>query len=28
VRNRVGREVVSPRGDIVAGEIEAGTEEP
>jgi voltage-gated potassium channel len=27
VRNRVGRQVVSPRGDIVAGEIAAGTEE-
>ncbi len=27
VRDRVGREVVSPRGDIVAGEIEAGREE-
>jgi voltage-gated potassium channel len=27
VRDRVGREVVSPRGDIVAGEIIAGTEE-
>ncbi len=28
VRDRVGREVVSPTGDIVAGEIAAGTEEP
>lgn len=28
VRDRVGREVVSPRGDIVADEITAGTVEP
>ena len=28
VRDRVDREVVTPRGDIVAGEIEAGIEEP
>jgi voltage-gated potassium channel len=28
VRDRVGREVVSPRGDIVAGELRAATEEP
>jgi len=27
VQDRVGREVVSPTGDIVAGEIRAGTEE-
>lgn len=28
VRDRVGREVVSPRGDIVAGELRVATEEP
>jgi voltage-gated potassium channel len=28
VRDRVGREVVSPRGDIVAGELKDATEEP
>ena len=28
VRDRVGREVVSPRGDIVAGELKAAVEEP
>src|SRR5215831_2362012 len=28
VRDRVGRDVVSPRGDIVAGELRAATEEP
>jgi voltage-gated potassium channel len=28
VRDRVGREVVSPSGDIVAGELRAATEEP
>ncbi len=28
VRDRVGRDVVSPRGDIVAGELKATTEKP
>jgi len=28
VRDRVGREVVSPRGDIVAGELKAATKKP
>jgi voltage-gated potassium channel len=28
VRDRVGREVVSPRGDIVADELKAETEKP
>jgi voltage-gated potassium channel len=28
VRERIGREIVSPRGDIVAGELSGGAEEP
>jgi hypothetical protein len=28
VRDRVGREAVSPRGDIVVGELKAATEKP